>query len=492
MNVRFVGYFLAGALPKLAMFLALFLLARHLDPAETGLFVLVITLGEVIEMTAGTWLRIYVLKAEAGRKTIGPYRVGRFLVLALAMLAMALLVSLPIAAIIAPGRFWTFAGATCAYIAAFAALRHAHTVLQILESHVVFILAEIARSLLIVACVLGSLATWPTSFVAPSLLVSAATAATAVISLLLVASRLHGPRFTLAGIQPAVIFGAPIIADVVMSLVIINFDRFVLNQMIGPAAVGIYALAYALGRQPIEFIAGPLNTYALPVLFAGYEHGGEERARQILTGLCITLFILCAAVLTGITLLEQPIANVALRMEYRDAAGLLMPVITFAACLLVFKAFIFDNVFHMLQKNDEKLASVALATGVGVAATILLVYVAGINGAAAALVLSSGVGLAASVYVSRRFFVFAIPLRHFAMIALAASGSGVALSLASWAVSAYGDGARIGAGFLAFCLCYALMLKLQGISLKALASTPWEPFDARTGSERRPSDSNLR
>lgn len=476
MNARFAGYFLAGALPRLSMFIILFLLARMLDPPETGLFVLVITVGEIIEMTVGTWLRIYILKEEAGRAVMGPYRVGRLLALALAMALIALLVSIPISAVVAPGNFMQFAGATVAYITAFALLRHSHTLLQVVEAHTAFILSEIARAVLIFVGALGGASIWRGTFLAPSLMVSAATAGVALVSLFLVAPRLSRPRLTQAGIRPALIFGAPIVADVMLSLMIIHFDRFVLNQLLGPAAVGVYALAYALGRQPIEFIAGPLNTYALPVLFAGYTNQGEGRAREIQTGLSITLFVLCAAIFTGMLLLAEPIANVALKAEYREAAEWLMPTITFAACLLVFKAFVFDNVFHMLQKNSEKMPSVVLTAVTGMSATVLLVNAYGIRGAAVALVISSIIGLTASIVTSRRFFVFSVPLNRFFQIAVAAAGSGAALWLATWAVAAHGNVAQILAGFTAFCLTYAVLLTLQGISLKALASTPWAPL----------------
>lgn len=478
MSAHFAGYFLAGALPRLSMFMILFVLARILDPAQTGWFVLVITVGEIVEMTAGTWLRIFILKEESGQTGMRPHRLGRLLLLATAMALIALLLAIPIAAIVAPAAYVAFAGASLAYIAAYALLRHAHTLLQALGAHGIFIWSEIARSILIfLAAYIGASQHQP-SFLGPSLMVSAATAAIALASLALVLPRLARPRMTLAGVRPALIFGAPILVDTLLSLLIINFDRFVLNQLLGPSAVAIYALAYALGRQPIEFLAGPLNAYALPVLFAGYNSDGEQRAREIQSGLSITLFVLCAAIFTGILLLAEPIAMVALKPEYRDGTAFLMPAITLAACLLVFKAFVFDNVFHLMQKNREKMPSVVLTATLGMAATVFLVSQYGVRGAAVALILSSAIGLAASVITSRRYFVFPIPLQRFVLIALAAGGAGVALRVAMHFAAPYGDLAQIAAGFLAFCLCYALLLTLQGISLKALASTPWAPLAA--------------
>lgn len=477
-SVRLISYLVAGALPRMAMLVVLFVLARLLPMAEAGLFVLVTTVGELLEMSLGTWLRIYVLQREAGRPMLRPYRGGRMLVLSAALTGLAGLLAFPVAAIVTPEHFWAFALAVVAYVVAFAILRNVLTLLQTGGDHNRFVLVELARGVVMVPAVCGTAVLAPHFFLWPALALSLTTLLTALLGLAAARRRLMRPRFTSAGVVPAVRFGVPVLIDTLLSLLIINFDRFALNEILGPGSVAVYALAYALGRQPIEFIAGPLNTYALPKLFEAWANDGEAGARAVLSGLSITMFVLCAGMATGVWLLAEPLTLLLLRPEYQAPALPLVPIIGLAGCLLAFKAFIFDNVFHMLRNTRAKLPSVLAVTCASVVLVTSLVWSFGIIGAAMALLASSVLGLCASIVVSRRIFTFAMPFGSLFRIALAAAVAGLALKGLALLVAPYGMVAVILAGFVGFCIVYAAGLSVAGVSLAALFSTPWAPLRA--------------
>jgi O-antigen/teichoic acid export membrane protein len=477
-NARFIAYFLSGALPRLAMLVILFALARLMPLAEAGLFVLVTAVGEVIEMSLGAWLRIFVLHREAGRATLRPYRAGRMLALAAGLTLAAALFAVPVGYFMTPARAAEFCLAAVVYVFCFAILRYVLTLLQFPGEHVRFAAVEIGRGLLMVPLVIAAALASPASFLGPALMLSVSALLAAIAGFLIALPHLTKPRFSRAGLGSARRFGAPIVADTALSLAIIYLDRFVLNILLGPAAVAIYALAYALGRQPIEFLAGPLNNLALPHLFAVWSREGDEGAREVQTGLSITLFILCAAVFVGVTLLREPVVRVLLKPEYWGEAAPLLPFVALSGCLLAFKAFIYDNVFHMLRNNERKIATVIATLAASLVVTLLLVRSFGLNGAVAALVFSSALGLGASFVVSRRYFIFETPLYRFAGVALAAAVAGAALEGAARLAAPQGDLAAIAAGTIAFCLVYAVGLTLQGVSLAAVVSTPWAPMSS--------------
>jgi O-antigen/teichoic acid export membrane protein len=475
-GASFITYFLAGAVPRLGMFVILLVLSRWISLAETGLFTLVVTVGEIIEMTTANWLRVFAQSRDAGQRRIRPLRAGRLLTLALMMYGLAALLVLPAAWLVAGDRFWLFAIAVFAYVTAFAALRLVLVIQQVTHDHMMFARIELVRGVAVIVLVIAAAMQGGATFFEPAMALAGTTLACAILGMSLSWSRIADPRFIARGYGTAVRFGAPIIADTLLGFVVMYFERLVLNEFVGPAGVGVYAIAYALGRQPVDFITGPLNNLTVPVLFATRAKEGEARAREIQTGVSISLFILCAGVFTGILLLRHPFADLFVKPELRAETAWLLPVITGAACILVFKVFLYDNAFFMLGRNALKLKAIIPAAIGGAIGSLVLVRAYGVQGAAVAAVLSTTLALAASIIASRSFFRFHLPVGRLLAIAGVAVLAGGALKLATLLVAGYGPMLQLAAGFAAFCPVYALGLTLLGISLRRLISAPWAPL----------------
>lgn len=472
---RSILYFLAVAAPRLGMFVVIFVLARLLPVAEVGLFVLVITVGELLEMVAANWVRVYVQNREAGNARISALRAGRMVAITVLVTLLAVIAAFPVAHIIADARWQEFALAASLYVVAFGVLRYALGVLQTLRRHEDFGRIEFLRAMSILLMVGLMLAVGPTTFLLPSLILSIGTLIVALYGVRLASKFVDRPVFSSRGLLAAASFGLPMIGDTLLSYLLVSFDRFVLNEMVGPAAVGIYGVAYALGRQPIDFVAGPLNNISVPALFAARASDGTEAARRMQTGIALTLFILCAGMFVGVLLLRQPLVELILKPEYWVDAIWLMPVITAAACMIMFKIYLYDNVFYLFGQTALKL-KIALPIGLfSLALTLGMIWWLGMPGAAFALVLASATALVGSVLGSRSFFRFPAPLIDMAKVAALACLAGLALYLARLLVLPLGHIAEIVAGFIAFCSVYALGLRMIGISLRNIVARPWAP-----------------
>lgn len=472
---RSILYFLSVAAPRLGMFVVVFALARLLPVAEVGLFVLVITVGELLEMVAANWVRVYVQNREAGNARISALRAGRMLAITFIVTLLAVLVAFPVAHIIAEDRWLSFALAASAYVIAFGVLRYALGVLQTLRRHADFGRVELVRTLGIVATIGLVILVGPTTFLMPSLALSFSTLLVALWGVYISARFVDRPRFTLRGFKAALGFGVPMMGDTLLSYLLVSFDRFVLNEMIGPAAVGIYGVAYALGRQPIDFVAGPLNNLSIPALFAARASEGEDVARRMQTGTCLTLFILCAGMFAGVFMLRHQIVELVLKPEFWPDAIELMPIITAGACLIMFKMYLFDNIFYLYGKTALKLR-IAVPVGIaGLTLTLVMIWYQGMVGAAVALVLASALALTGSVLGSRSFFRFPIPIRQMAAVVVIVVLASVALHLATLASHPFGLIAEIAAGFVAFCTVYAVGLHMMGVSIRKIVATPWQP-----------------
>src|SRR5215471_8503167 len=74
-------YFLANVASRASMLIVLIVLTRLLPTAEYGLFALVVTVGEILEMGSSNWVRVHLLRTEAGAGKMRPRQLGRALVL---------------------------------------------------------------------------------------------------------------------------------------------------------------------------------------------------------------------------------------------------------------------------------------------------------------------------------------------------------------------------------------------------------------------------
>src|SRR5262249_43178104 len=136
----------ANIAPRVAMFVLLMVFTRVLPVEQFGLFALVITMGEILDMTAANWVRVYILRAEAGASGLSARRLGR----ALGLNFGATLLSTSIAAIAVPLVSDGHAGAlvlgTITYIVAFSLARLTLTFAHLTQRHVVYAVIEAARA----------------------------------------------------------------------------------------------------------------------------------------------------------------------------------------------------------------------------------------------------------------------------------------------------------------------------------------------------------
>jgi O-antigen/teichoic acid export membrane protein len=344
-------YFLANIASRASMLVVLIVLTRLLPTAEYGLFALVVTVGEMLEMGSSNWVRVYLLRTEAGAGKMRARQLGRALVLSAGGAAAALLTSILVAPFISADRVGEMMLAVAVYIAAFAVLRTTLTFAQLSRSHIPYAAIETGRALLIVTSTIIAAVIYPNSFLPASLALSLATGTCAVLGLL-AAKRLRARlAFPRGGYLAALAFGVPFLLANCLAYAIGWSDRFVLNYFLGPAAVGVYVAAYSIARQPVELFVGALNAFTFPLLVRAYATDGSHKAGPIQSGLMVTIATLGLGIVAGLALLAEPLATLLFPPDYRADVVILIPWIAMATFILSIKQFIFDNGLHVTQQN---------------------------------------------------------------------------------------------------------------------------------------------
>ena len=472
-------YFAANAAPRVAMLVVLIVLTRLLPTTEYGLFALVVTTGEILEMASSNWIRVYLLRTEAGANELRPRRLGRSLALSAGCALAGLVISVAVAPFIAGERAAAMMLATAAYIAAFALLRLTLTLAQLSRSHRTYAAVECGRALGIVTATIIVAVAEPHSFLPTSIALSLVTGAAAAFGLASVSRSLTRPLLPRGGYWAALAFGVPYLLASTLFFTIGWFDRFIVNYFLGAAAVGIYVAAYSVARQPVELFTSGLNAFSFPLLVRTYANGGVQSAGPVQSGVMLTMTVLGFGIVAGLSLTADPLATLLFPHDYRADAASLIPWIAAATFLLSMKQFVFDNSLHAAQQNMPLLVAMIPPVAISIGLGIVLVRGHGLFGAAINYLVVSSVAVLSAAVISRRVFAFAIPWRGLAKVALAA----LVASAASWGVIhdlAWGAVTVVIVAAAVFCAVYGALLTMLGFSLRRLIETPWAPLSEGT------------
>jgi O-antigen/teichoic acid export membrane protein len=471
----FPFYFAANMATRAAMLIVLIVLTRLLSRTEYGLFALVVTTGEILEMASSNWIRIYLLRTESGAKTLRARRLGRALVLSAGGALVALAAAMLVVPFIGGERTAETLLAVCAYIGAFAILRMMLMLAQLSRSHRSYVGVECGRSFGVVAATVCVAMMQPHSFLPASLALSLVTAGSATLGLLFTARGLVRPSFPRGGYLVALAFGAPYVLTNTLYYTIGWFDRFIVNYFLGPGAVGVYVATYSIARQPVDLFTGGLNSLTFPMLMRAYADGGAAKAGPIQAGVMTTMAVLGMGVVAGLSLLAEPLATLLFPPSYRADVSALIPWIAIATFMLSLRQFVFENSLHATRQNLPLLLAMIPAAVVSIWLGILLVRGHGLFGAAINYLVVCIVALFSAAIISFRMFSFAIPWRNLAKVALAAL---VATAAAWTAIRSCPCGALpiLLVGAAVFCAVYGALLTLLGFSLWRLIETPWAPL----------------
>jgi O-antigen/teichoic acid export membrane protein len=216
-------------------------------------------------------------------------------------------------------------------------------------------------------------------------------------------------------------YGAPIAGALILSLVLTNGDRFIINAYLDEAAVGAYSAGYQVAARILDIIFVWGSAAATPLLIAAYERGGANAARLVAAdGYAIRLGIGAPAAV-GIALLAGPICAVLIGESLRDRAVEIVPWIAISSVMAGMCDY-FTDAFMLAKKALIRAILMLVPAILNIAMNIYLLPRIGIMGAVAATISAYGVGMVMLALIGRRYVKLPIPLLETAKIALACAG----------------------------------------------------------------------
>jgi O-antigen/teichoic acid export membrane protein len=437
----------------------------HLVSDHTlGIITLVIATHELLQLGFIAWWSQFALRF------FGRYQAsddaGRFYrtesaVLAASLTAQSLIVIAILLGIVAPDANGALIAATVAYVVTRTVSLYISERARVLRQIGIYSVQQIlgpaagfaAGWLLIV--LLGPAPEWVLAGYAAAQLL----AVLVVLPALTFQVRLRGPDREM--LRAALRYGVPLIIGGALSWLGLNAPRFIVNELMGVAAAGLFAVGYGLGQRAAAVAAMLVTAAAYPLVVKTMEEKGSAAAMRQLADNGALLLAIVAPSVVGVFMLRHDVVTLLIAEPFRATTLAVLPLSVLAGGIRSVRAHFGDQVFllhsrtklAMMVMGVDAVASVAL----GVAGT----WFWGLVGAAGASAAAAIMAAITSFAVGLTRFQLQVPWLHALRIALAAAAMAAVLSLLPEAgsipllIGSVGVGAAV----------YALVL--------VLVSLPW-------------------
>lgn len=246
-----------------------------------------------------------------------------------------------------------------------------------------------------------------------------AVEALAVVALMLFmrrTCRFSIAQFSLPRYRAMLAFGIPMIAYEVGGTIFAIGDRFVIQHLLGEGAVGIYSAAYGVCEYVQLILLGAVGQAIVPMYMRIWEEKGEAEVRDFVQKSLYYYVMIGAAVVAGLAAVDAELLTLLASEKYRVGASVIPYII---ASMVVGGAGAMLNVGLHIHKQTRTLAVlVALCAVLNIVLNVILIPWYGIEGSAAATLLSGLVLCALALSASNRSLRIALPWRAFAKFPL--------------------------------------------------------------------------
>lgn len=257
-------------------------------------------------------------------------------------------------------------------------------------------------------------------------------------------------------IRQALHYGLPLVIGGGLSWIGLNAPRFIVNDVLGVAAAGIFAVGYGLGQRASAMAAMLVTVAAYPIAVKSMEENGSAAAmRQLANNGALLLAVLAPATL-GVFMLRHEIVTALIAEPFWAGTLAVLPLSVLAGGIRSVRAHFGDQVFllhnrtrlHVVVSAADAIATLALG--------LLLTFYWGIVGAAIASIVAASIAAAVSIGLGLNLFRLQIPYLHIVRIAIACTAMGLLLSRLPEATSIPSLLLHIAAGAAVYCLTLAL------------------------------------
>ena len=419
-----VIFLIARLIPGVLGLVTTAVLTRMLQPAEYGLYALGLSI--VFLLTIGTfeWLGLSVLRIAPTTKTPDQF----FGTVVTCFTAIFLLCIALAALIVVVGGFADYAvlitaSLTATFMSAWVELKQRLQMAELREA--AFFRTSVLRGVASALFVCG------TAYLhrSASSILFALGAAGLLVSLVAREPRLTilSHRFDLAVFRSLIGFGFPLSVSVGLGTLLMSVDRWMLQAMIGPHAVGLFTAATLITQAPIMTLAGCIGPWGYSMAVQAMEFRSAEAISGQLARNLIFLLVIVVPATVGIAGVASNLAHLLIGELYWGSAVRLAPWLAFAAAVASVRAFYVDVAFQLGHRTSPLIWTSLLAVAVNVVMDYWLIPGMGQVGAAVGSCTALSASFVVASIASRR--VFRLPWPIVEIMKILASAAIMALVL---------------------------------------------------------------
>jgi len=424
-------YLPAQIVGPLFQLIAMIVWTHVVDEHTLGVITLVTATHELLQIAFLTWWSQYALRFFGRYQDRGEalrfYRTENAILLVSVVLQSIIIVTV-LLVVIAPGANTGLLVATVGYvitrtlnlyIGERARVRHQigiYSIQQIVGPAAGFVVGLILIELI------GQSAEWPLAGYAVAQLVAA------VIVLPKIG---YGRSFWPLDreiVNHALHYGIPIVIGGALGWIGINASRFIINDMMGVAAAGLFAVGYGLGQRAAAVAAMLVTAAAFPLAVRSMEQSGSKVAMRQLADNSALLIAILAPSITGIFLLRAEIVHLLIATPFQQVTLAVLPLSTLAGSIRALRAHFVDQTFLLHNRTWLMIVVAAIDAAVTVVLSLILIRYWGLVGAAGATVVAALAAAIVSFVIAFTSFGLTLPFNHLVPVAFATTAMAVLLS----------------------------------------------------------------
>lgn len=207
-------------------------------------------------------------------------------------------------------------------------------------------------------------------------------------------------------------YGVPIIIGGALGWVGLNASRFILNDMMGVAAAGLFAVGYGLGQRAAAVAAMLVTAAAFPLAVKHMEQGGSKAAMTQLVDNSALLFAILVPSIAGIYSLRTEIVHLLIAAPFQAATLAILPLSALAGSIRNLRAHFGDQVFLLHNQTRLMVVVSSIDAAVTIVLSVIFIHRWGLVGAAAATVASACAAAATSFLIGFTKFGLTLPVAH--------------------------------------------------------------------------------
>jgi O-antigen/teichoic acid export membrane protein len=229
-------------------------------------------------------------------------------------------------------------------------------------------------------------------------------------------------------VNHALHYGIPLIIGGALGWVGLNASRFIVNDMLGVAAAGLFAVGYGLGQRAAAVAAMLVTAAAFPLAVKSMEQSGSKVAMRQLAENSALLVAILAPSITGIFLLRAEIVHLLIALPFQQVTLAVLPLSVLAGSIRSLRAHFVDQAFLLHNRTRLMIVVAAIDATVTVALSLIFIRYWGLVGAAGATVMAALAAAIVSFAIAFSRFGLTLPINHLFPIALATTAMAALLS----------------------------------------------------------------